>query len=86
MTEKLVTVATFAFPHEAHLARTRLDSEEIWAFVADEHINRLAPFLLRVMGGIKLQVREEDEARATALLDSIDFSEDSPPDPPEPIG
>ena len=84
MTEKLVTVATFAFPHEAHLARTYLESEEIWSFVADEHINRLAPFLLRVMGSIKLQVREEDEARATAALDRIDLSEDLPPDPLDP--
>ncbi|GAM75767.1 hypothetical protein JCM19241_3679 [Vibrio ishigakensis] len=34
---KLVVVARFSFPYEAHIAKGLLESEEIPAFVADEH-------------------------------------------------
>ncbi len=33
----LVTIATFSHPTEAHIPRARLESEGIWAFLADEH-------------------------------------------------
>ena len=82
MTEKLVTVATFMLAHEAHLARTLLESEDIWAFVADDHINSLAPFLIPMTGGIKLQVRGADAARAKEILDRLEDSELPPPEPP----
>ena len=79
MTEKLVTVATFLLAHEAHLARTLLESEEIWAVVADDHINSLAPFLIPMTGGIKLQVRGADAARATEILAALEDDEETPP-------
>ena len=34
---KLIVVARFSFPHEPHIAKGLLESEEIPAFVADEH-------------------------------------------------
>ena len=83
MTEKLVTVATFMLAHEAHLARTLLESEDIWAVVADDHINSLAPFLIPMTGGIKLQVRETDKARAEEILERFEDAE-LPPESPEP--
>ena len=35
---RLVSVASWASPIEAHLARSRLEAAGIQAFVADEHI------------------------------------------------
>ena len=91
MTEKLVTVATYFFGHEAHFARTVLESRDIWAVVANEHSSRLSPFTIHGVGGVKLQVRESDFERAAELLQELESAEvlppeDPPPDPPEPIG
>jgi len=33
----LVTIATFSFSHEAHLAKTQLDAFGIPSFLADDH-------------------------------------------------
>ena len=62
----LVTVASFATPVEAGLARIRLDDAGIDTFLADEHF---APMLgSNVSGGVKLQVRRTDVRRASRLL------------------
>ena len=36
--DKLVAVANYDYPEMAHLASTKLESEGIWSFVADEHM------------------------------------------------
>ncbi|MDP6438554.1 MAG: hypothetical protein QGH74_02870 [Candidatus Brocadiia bacterium] len=36
--DRLVTIAAFSLPHEAHLARLRLEAEGIPCFVVDENI------------------------------------------------
>ena len=82
MPEKLVTITTFHFPHEAHLVRTRLESEEIEAFVADEHTARIMPFFGPAIGWIKLQVRESDEERAKEILARLELEEGLPPEQP----
>ncbi|HKV11982.1 MAG TPA: DUF2007 domain-containing protein [Thermoanaerobaculia bacterium] len=66
--EKLVTVETFSTPWEAQLARARLESEGIHCVVADESFARLYCGLSNALGGVKLQVREEDAPRAAELL------------------
>jgi len=65
--ETFVTVATFGNAPEAHMARSRLESEGITAFVMDE----LAPTawgLPNALDGVRLQVAEKDAVRARALL------------------
>jgi hypothetical protein len=64
--ESLVTVATFAAPWEAQLARARLEAEGIEARLADEHLARLG--LSHAIGGVRLQVREEEAEAALAVL------------------
>ena len=64
--ERFVTVATYAFPWEAQLAKARLESEGIDSVVADEISAGL--YGANAIGGVKLRVREEDAGRATALL------------------
>jgi hypothetical protein len=66
--EQLVTVARFATPFEAELARSHLAAEGIRAYIADEHFIHLYGTLAAAAEGIKLQVREEDAPRARALL------------------
>lgn len=69
MTHNLVTIATYSFPHEAYLAKARLDAEEIPAFVADEHIVNILWFYSNAVGGVKLQVFEKDRDKAKMVLD-----------------
>src|SRR5688572_11327171 len=71
MPDTWVTVASFSQPIEAHLLRTKLESEGIECQLKDEHIVRMDWFYSNAVGGVKVQVREEDVARVRALLDSL---------------
>lgn len=79
MSKKLVTVATFGTPTEANLARNQLDAEGIRAFLADETTVGMAWHLGNAVGGIKLQVADDDAERALSILESnekVPISED----------
>lgn len=60
----LVTIATFPEPAEASVARTALESAGIDVFLQGETANGMIPIAF----SSKLQVREEDEAAARAVL------------------
>jgi hypothetical protein len=66
--ETLVTVGAYASPWEAQLARACLEAEGVDSVVADEHLGRI--WCATTVGGIKLQVREDDASRASELLRS----------------
>jgi len=68
MEHRLVTVARFQYPFEAQFARGRLEAEDIYCFLADEHTVGIAWIYANAIGGIKLQVREEDAERALEIL------------------
>ena len=51
-----VTVASFSQPIEAHLARTKLESEGIPCVVGDENLVGVYAFLSNAVGGVKLKV------------------------------
>jgi formate dehydrogenase assembly factor FdhD len=63
------TVRTFTTTHEAHFARGFLESEGIEAFVRDEFSVGIRPYMSQALGGVRLDVREEDYDRAQKLLD-----------------
>ncbi len=65
-----VTVATFWQSEDAHLARIRLEDHDIPCVILDEQMGALGTFLASMIGGIKVQVPEEDVPRATQLLES----------------
>jgi hypothetical protein len=69
-----VAVATFWSPAEAHLARLKLESEEIDCQIANENIVAVDYLLAPAVGGIKILVPEFEVERARALLEK-------PPDP-----
>jgi len=64
----LVTIARFSYPTEAHIARTKLETEGIWAFVADEHLITANWLYSNAVGGVKLQVSERNAEQALEIL------------------
>jgi predicted RNA-binding Zn-ribbon protein involved in translation (DUF1610 family) len=78
MNEKLVTVASFPQPIEAHIAKGRLEAEGILCFLGDENIVSVHPFYSNAVGGVKLKVREEEAEQALAILHEINSEEPEP--------
>jgi len=64
----LVTIATFSFPHEAHLAKAQLDAFGIPSFIADEHTINMQWLFSNAMGGVRLQVPQEFAVQAQEAL------------------
>ena len=72
MNQKLVTIASYPQPIEAHIAKGRLEAEGILCFLADENIVSVHPFYSNAVGGVKLKVREEEAEKAYTILQQID--------------
>lgn len=70
MQPKLVTVASFNMPHQAHLAKTRLEAAGIPAFIRDEHLVSINPLYSPAVGGVKLQVPDVHLREAREILSS----------------
>lgn len=68
MSDELVTVASFWDSIEAALARNRLESAGVDAWVADEATVGMVWQYANAVGGIKLQVRTADVETARAVL------------------
>ena len=64
----MTTVATFWKPEEAHLFRMRLASSGIDSFIQDESIIQLDMLFANVLGGVRVQVAEEDVPAVRELL------------------
>ena len=60
---------------EAHIAMGRLAAEGIESWLADEHLVQTDWLYSIAVGGIKLQVAEEDAERAVVILET-DYSKD----------
>ena len=68
--EPLVTVATFHGLWEAELAKARLEADGIGSTIPNANLIRLHWGILPAVGGVRLQVREEDAEAAAAILAS----------------
>ena len=64
----MTTVARFAKPEDAHLIRMRLGEAGIDAFVLDENLIQIDPFYSNALGGVRVQVADEDAAAAREFL------------------
>ncbi len=72
MSDKLVTIGTFHTVVEATFALNQLEAEGVKAVLADTASVEVMWHLTEAIGGIKLQVMEEDADRAISILDSHD--------------
>jgi hypothetical protein len=68
MTNNFVTIRVFTYPSEAIILKGRLESEEIECFLMDELTVQVNPLYSNAIGGVKLQVRENDVERANEIL------------------
>jgi|SRR5215472_7454236 len=68
MAEELVTLCRYRDLPEALVAKSKLESAALWCVLADENIVRLNWFLSNAIGGVRLQVSDEDSEDALALL------------------
>ena len=64
----MVVVATFSKPEEAHLLRMRLEAGGIQAFIRDENTIQVDWLYSNAMGGVRVEVAEEDVAATRELL------------------
>jgi hypothetical protein len=71
---KLITIASFSFPHEAHVAQANLEAEGIPAFIADEHTINMQWLFSNALGGVRVQVPSQFAKKAKDIL-SQDYSE-----------
>jgi hypothetical protein len=70
----VVTIATFDNQIDAFVALGRLQAEGIEAFLADQNLVQMDVLYNIAVGGIKLQVNEDDRVRAEWILSS-DYSD-----------
>jgi len=68
MSSDFVTVATFSRPVEAHLAKTKLESEGIPCFVTDEQLVQVNWLFPNTIGSVKLKVHATYMRRAQDVL------------------
>lgn len=68
MSDLLATVGTYSFPAEAHIARTKLEAEGIYAVVQDEYTIGMNWLYSGALGGVKVLVPEPELARARRIL------------------
>lgn len=66
--QQWITIRTFTYPHEAYIVQGKLESEGIRTFLKDEMTVQVHNFYSNAIGGVKLQVPEEDVEKALALL------------------
>ncbi|WP_186757200.1 putative signal transducing protein [Echinicola salinicaeni] len=67
----LITLKTFDNSVEAHLLKTKLESEGIQTFLMDENMVTLNPLISLSVGGIKLMVPEKSMEKAIGLLNKF---------------
>jgi len=68
MPEQLVTLWRYRDLPEALVAKSKLDSDGVLCFLADFEIVRLDWFWSNAVGGVKVQVADDDAEHALALL------------------
>lgn len=72
---ELVTLKTFDNPVEAHILKSRLESEDIPSFLFDENMVTLNPLYNVTVGGIKLKVNPAHYEEAKQIIDDFNTSE-----------
>ncbi len=70
----LVTILTIPFPGNVSIIKARLESEGIECYTKDDTTIQVDPLISNAVGGVKLQVREEDVPQAMEILYSEGYA------------
>ncbi len=70
MEPSLKIIATYSMPYQAHLAKSRLEAEGISAFIRDEHLISIDWLYSPALGGVKLEVPEDQWEEANKILET----------------
>ena len=65
------TIASFSQPVEAHMLRSRLEAEGIVAYLRDENMIALDWLYSNALGGVKVDVADEDYDQAVQIIESL---------------
>ncbi len=71
MQETFSKIAVFQYSSEAQIIKSRLEAEGVEVFLFDQFTVDTDPLVSNAIGGIKLKVWAEDEAKALQILKSI---------------
>ncbi len=66
--EQRITILSDTQPQSIYLAKAKLESEGIESFIKDEFTTQVHNFYANAIGGVKLQVYENDVHSATMIL------------------
>jgi hypothetical protein len=81
ISNKLVVIAAFNLPFEAHIAKVQLEAADIPSFIADEHMGGLQ-YYANAIGGVRLLVpRNAMRAAHEALANDFQQYLEELPDP-----
>lgn len=80
-----VTIKKFTYLQELYVLRTLLEVNDIEYQVLDELTAQTIPYISNSVGGIRLQVRENDAERALKLLQEKGFIEPKKEETPSKI-
>jgi hypothetical protein len=81
---RIVLLESFADPITAHLAKGRLEAEQIPCFLTNENLVSLNRLYGPASGGVRLHVREQDAAAAAEILryETVPMMASGPDDEP----
>ncbi len=71
MKETFSKIAVFQYSSEAQIIKSRLEAEGVEVFLFDQFTVDTDPLVSNAIGGVKLKVWAEDEAKAVHILKSI---------------
>jgi hypothetical protein len=63
-----VTIASFTYPHEVTVLEGVLETEGIECFIKDGNIVSTNPLYSNAIGGVKIQVNQNDVERANEIV------------------
>src|ERR1700761_5818859 len=76
--DTFVTVLTVQYPQQLWIIKGKLESEDIRCFVKDELTVQSYNLYSNAIGGVKLQVLQEDVERAREILTELGYIKDEP--------
>lgn len=71
MSDKLVTIGAFEYVSDLQVLKARLEAEGIQVILKDENVLNTDPMISYAIGGVKLQVFNQDVAQAIEIYNEI---------------